>query len=102
MSSSVANSAVFFFIGNHSGLALMVQTVKNTSAAATLPHCGESSVKAYFFINLNSYTDTAIVKRSQPSFHQLIQEQVHGVIGGHYLSWQSSVGHLLLLLSALS
>jgi hypothetical protein len=44
---SVAKTAAFFPIGNHSGLALMPQTVKKTDAATTFQCGGERSVKVF-------------------------------------------------------
>jgi hypothetical protein len=43
----VARSAVFFFIGNHSGLASMAETVKKRGVATTFLPSGESTVKVF-------------------------------------------------------
>jgi hypothetical protein len=46
----VANWAVFLFIGNHSGLTLMLQTVKKASAETALQFFREGTVE------VNDYT----------------------------------------------
>jgi len=54
----VAKTAVFFFMCNHLGLAIMVQTVKKTVAEATFLGSGESSVKVtpHYLENVNVIT----------------------------------------------
>lgn len=44
----MAKTAVFFFMDDHSGLVLMVETVKKADAVATFRRSGESSVKMVF------------------------------------------------------
>jgi hypothetical protein len=41
----VARTAVFFFMGNHSGLAIMAQTAKKPCVETTFQCSGESRVK---------------------------------------------------------
>jgi len=45
MSPSVARTWFFFFMGDHSGLVLMVQIIKKTSVPTTHQRSGESRVK---------------------------------------------------------
>jgi hypothetical protein len=46
-SSSVTKAALFFFMSDHYGLAIIVQSIKKTGVEANFPISGESSVKVF-------------------------------------------------------